>query len=143
MDRKVTLRIHDEIRNSGNINKDYVVELVKELDERPDIQKLVEQHYKSKADRIISSFKDQNGIRDCFAIRNSNNETKYIDISKPNLLTKSEIEEVLNKQEKLKRKKEEVLLKVHMAVQVKNGQIRLEDYEKTLRKELVGETIAK
>lgn len=30
-----------------------------------------------------------------------------------------------------------------MAVQVKNGQIRLEDYEKTLRKELVEETIAK
>lgn len=136
MDRKVTLRIHDEIRNSGNLDKDYVVELVKALDDRPDIEKLVEQHYKSKADRIISSFKDQNGIRDCFAIRDSQNKTKYIDISKPNLLTKSQIEEVQTKQEKLKRKKEEVLLKVNMAVQVKNGQVKMEDYERVLRKEL-------
>ena len=136
MDRKVTLKIHDEIKNSGNLDKDYVVELVKALDDRPDIEKLVEQHYKSKADRIISSFKDQNGIRDCFAIRDSQNKTKYIDISKPNLLTKSQIEEVQTKQEKLKRKKEEVLLKVNMAVQVKNGQVKMEDYERVLRKEL-------
>lgn len=139
MDRKVTLRIHDEIRNSGNLDKEYVVGLVKELDERPDIQRLVEQHYKSKADRIISSFKDENGIRDCFAIRDSQNKTKYVDISKPNLLSKNEIEEIRTKQEKLKKKKEEVLLKVSMACQVKDGQIRLEDYERTLRKELVGE----
>lgn len=137
MDRKVTLRIHDEIRNSGKLDKDYVVDLVKALDDRPDVQKLVEQHYKSKADRIISSFKDQNGIRDWFAIRNSQNETKYIDISRPDLLTKSEIEEIEEKQKKLKKKKEEVLLKIRMANQVKSGQIRMEDYEKTLRKELL------
>lgn len=136
MDRKVTLRIHEEIRNSGNLDKEYVVELVRALDDRPDVQKLVEQHYKSKADRIISSFKDQNGIRDCFAIRNSQNKTKYIDISRPDLLTKSEIEEVEEKQKKLKKKKEEVLLKIRMANKVKSGQLRMEDYEKTLRKEL-------
>ncbi len=141
MDRKVTLRIHDEIRNSGKLDKDYVVKLVKELDDRPDIQKLVEQHYKSKADRVISSFKDKNGIRDCFAIRNSQNETKYIDITRPDLLSKSEIEEVQMKQKKLKQKKEEVLIKVDMAYQVKNGQIKLEDYEKTLRKELENKAI--
>lgn len=136
MDKKVTLKIHDEIRNSGNLDKEYVVELVKQLDERPDVQRLVEQHYKSKADRIISSFKDENGIRDCFAIRDSQNRTRYIDISKPNLLTKSQIEEVKSKQEKLKKKKEEVLLKVNMACQVKTGQIKIEDYEKLLRKQL-------
>ena len=136
MDRKVTLKIHDEIRNSGNLDKEYVVGLVKQLDERPDVDRLVEQHYKSKADRIISSFKDGNGIRDCFAIRDSQNKTKYIDISKPSLLTKSEIEEIKTKQEKLKTKKEEVLLKIDMAYRVKNGQLKIEDYEKTLKKEL-------
>lgn len=136
MDRKVTLRIHEEIKNSGNLDKEYVVELVRALDDRPDVQKLVEQHYKSKADRIISSFKDKNGIRDCFAIRNSQNKTKYIDISRPDLLTKSEIEEVEEKQKKLKKKKEEVLLKIRMANKVKSGQLKMEDYEKTLRKEL-------
>lgn len=141
MDRKVTMKIHEEIRNKGNIDKEYVVELVKKLDERPDVNKLIEQHYKSKADRIISSFRDQNGIRDCFAIRNSQNKTKYIDISKPNLITRSEIEEVREKQEKLKKKKEEVLLKVNMACQVKKGQVKMEDYEKILKKELAKEII--
>lgn len=136
MDRKVTLKIHDEIRNTGNLNKEYVVALVKQLDEKPDVNRLIEQHYKSKADRIISSFKDENGIRDCFAIRDSQNNTKYIDISKPHLLTKNEIEEVKSKQEKLKKKKEEVLLKVSMAYQVKSGLLRMEDYEKVLKKEL-------
>lgn len=136
MDRKVTLKIHDEIRGTGNIDKEYVVELVKQLDEKPDINRLIEQHYKSKADRIISSFKDANGIRDCFAIRDSLNKTKYVDISKPNLLTTSDIQEVKAKQEKLKKKKEEVLLKVNMACKVKEGQIKMEDYEKTLKKVL-------
>lgn len=138
MDRKVTLKIHDEIRNSGNLDKEYVVELIKKLDDVPDVQRLIEQHYKSKADRIVSSFKDENGLRDCFAIRDSQNRTKYIDISRPDLLTKSEIEEVEVRQKKLKKKKEEVLLKVRMACQVKDGQIKMEDYEKTLRKQLQG-----
>ena len=136
MDRKVTLKIHDEIRNSGNLDKEYVVELIKKLDDVPDVQRLIEQHYKSKADRIVSSFKDENGLRDCFAIRDSQNRTKYIDISRPDLLTKSEIEEVEAKQKKLKKKKEEVLLKVRMACQVKDGQIKMEEYERTLRKQL-------
>ena len=137
MDRKVTLRIYDEIKNSGNLNKEYVVDLIKELDDKPDTQKLTEQYYKSKADRVISSFKDQNGIRDCFAIKDSQNKTKYVDISKPNLLTKSEIKLVQEKQEKQKKKKEEVLLKVSLAYRVKEGQMKIEDYEKTLKKELV------
>ena len=71
MDRKVRKKIHDEMKRTGRQDKEYVVELIKTLDERPDISKLIEQNYKAKADRIIASFKDENGIRDCFAIKNS------------------------------------------------------------------------
>ena len=45
MDRKVTLKIHDEIRNSGNLDKEYVVELVKQLDERQDSNTYCRPHH--------------------------------------------------------------------------------------------------
>lgn len=136
MESKVKLKIHDEMRRSGRMDKEYIVGLVKLLDERPDVEKLIEQHYKSKADRIVSSFKDENGIRDCFAIKDNQNKTKYIDISKPNLLTKSEIEAVRDKQIKLKKNKEEIILKTNLAHKVLEGQLELQDYERTLKEQL-------
>lgn len=136
MDNKVRIKIYDQIKNSGRMEKDYVVNLIKQLDDRPDVNKLIEQYYKSKADRIISSFKDENGIRDCFAIKDNQNKTKYIDISKPTLLLKSEIEAVRDKQIKLKKNKEEIILKTNLARKVLEGQIKLQDYEKTLKNQL-------
>ena len=141
MDRKVRDRIFDEIKLNGKLEKDYVVQLIKTYDERPDVNKLIEQNYKSKADRIIASFKDENGIRDCFAIKDSQNNTKYIDISKPNLLTKGDIDIVRDKQIKLRKKKEEIIKKVAISQKVIMGQIQIEDYNKALKEELRREVI--
>lgn len=141
MDRKVRNKIHDEMKRTGRQDKDYVVGLIKALDERPDVTKLIEQDYKAKADRIIASFKDENGIRDCFAIKNNENKTVYIDISKPELLTISEIEKVRQKQAKQKKKKEEILKKVNVSKKVMIGQIKIEDYEITLKNELAKEVV--
>lgn len=137
MNRRVRLKIHDNIRNSGRLDKEYVIEQVMVYAEKPDIQKLERQYYGSVADRIIASFKDENGIRDCFAIKDNQNKTKYIDISKPTLLTRDEIDAVKAKQTKLKKNKEEIILKASLASKVLEGQIRLEDYEKTLKKSLI------
>ena len=136
MDRKVRKKIHDEMKRTGRQDKEYVVELIKTLDERPDISKLIEQNYKAKADRIIASFKDENGIRDCFAIKNNENKTIYVDISKPELLTISEIEEIERKQNNQKKNKEEVIKKVRVSKKVLIGQIRIEEYDKALKEEL-------
>lgn len=138
MDRKVRLKIHDEIRNSGRMDKEYIINQVMIYAEKPDLQKLERQYYGAIADRIISSFKDENGIRDCFAIKDKQNKTKYIDISKPTLLTKSEIEAVRIKQMKLKKNKEEIILKASLASKVLDGQIKMEEYEKTLKRKLRG-----
>lgn len=137
MDRKVRLKIHDNIRNSGRLDKEYVIEQVKIYADKPDMNKLERQYYGAAADRIIASFKDENGIRDCFAIKDNQNKTKYIDISKPTLLTRDEIDAVKAKQTKLKKNKEEIILKASLASKVLEGQIRLEDYEKTLKKSLI------
>ena len=134
MDRKAKLKIIDEIRESGRMDKDYVMEQAKIYTERPDPQKLERQHYARIADNIIASIKDQNGIRDCFAIRDNENRTKYIDISKPTLLTKSEI--VRDKRIKSRKSNEEIILKTNLADKVLDGQIELKDYERILKKQL-------
>lgn len=136
MDRRVRQKIYDEMKRTGRQDKEYVVELIKALDERPDVSKLIEQNYKSKADRIMASFKDENGIRDCFAIKNNENKTIYVDISKPELLTISEIEEIERKQNNQKKSKEEVIKKVRVSKKVLVGQIRIEEYDKELKEEL-------
>lgn len=141
MDRKVRNKIFEEMKTNGKLEKDYVVQLIKIYDERPDVNKLIEQSYKSKADRIIASFKDENGIRDCFAVKDSQNKTKYIDISKPNLLAKSDIDIVRDKQIRLKKKKEEIIKKVSISQKVITGQIQLEDYDRALKEELDREII--
>jgi len=141
VDRKVRNKIFEEIKSNGKLEKDYIVQLIKIYDDRPDVNKLIEQSYKSKADRIIASFKDENGIRDCFAIKDSHNKTKYIDISKPNLLTKSDIDIVRDKQIKLRKKKEEIIKKVAISQKVITGQIQLEDYNRALKEELNKEII--
>lgn len=136
MDRKAKLKIIDEIRESGRMDKDYVMEQAKIYTERPDPQKLERQHYARIADNIIASIKDQNGIRDCFAIRDNENRTKYIDISKPTLLTKSEIAAVRDKRIKSRKSNEEIILKTNLADKVLDGQIELKDYERILKKQL-------
>lgn len=137
MDRKVRLKIHDNIRSSGRMDKEYVIEQVKIYADKPDKDKLERQYYGAIADRIIASFKDENGIRDCFAIKDSQNKTKYIDISKPMLLTQDEIEAVRNKKIKQNKNNEGIILKTKLASKVLDGQIKLADYERTLKKTLI------
>lgn len=136
MDRKIRDKIFNEIKEKGKLEKSYVVELIKTYDERPDVNKLIEQYYKSKADRIMSSFKDEHGIRDCFAIKDNQNKTKYIDLSKPNLLTLSEVATVKNKQRNEKIKKDEIIKKASVSEKVIAGQIKIDDYEMMLKIEL-------
>lgn len=136
MDRKAKLKIIDEIRKSGRMDKEYVMEQAKIYTEKPDPQKLERQHYARIADNIIASIKDENGIRDCFAVRNKENKTKYIDISKPTLLTKSEIAAVRDKRIKLTKSNEEIILKTNLADQVLDGQIELKEYEIIFKEQL-------
>ncbi len=83
MDRKVKETIYDEIHNKGEISQEHIIGLLKVYDDKPDVNKLVESHYKSKANRIISSFKDDNHVRDCFAVKEGK-KTIYVNIETTN-----------------------------------------------------------
>lgn len=80
MDRKVKETIYEEIHNKGEITQEHIVGLLKIYDDRPDVNRLIESHYKAKANRIISSFKDENHVRDCFAVKEGRS-TVYVNIN--------------------------------------------------------------
>lgn len=80
MDRKVKETIYNEIHNKGEISQEHIVGLLKIYDDKPDVNRLIESHYKSKANRIMSSFKDENHVRDCFAVKEGNSPL-YVNIS--------------------------------------------------------------
>lgn len=126
MDRKVKETIYNEIHNKGEIEQEHIVGLLKIYDEAPDTNKLVEQYYKSKANRIISSFKDDNHIRDCFAVKEGN-KTTYVNISTTNkVYYVKDIKMSLKKQIDGRKKS---MKKADNRVKILEGQIKMEDLQ--------------
>ncbi len=80
LDRRIKNTIFKMINNNGKLEQDYIVELLEQLEEKPSYEKLKRSYFKSKANRIIASFKDENNIRDCFAVR-ENQKTTYVNIN--------------------------------------------------------------
>lgn len=126
MDRKVKETIYKEIHNNGEIEQEHIINLLKMYDDRPDVNKLIEQHYKSKANRIISSFKDDNHVRDCFAVK-EDKKTTYINIS-----TTKKIYYVKDIAGSLKKQidgRKKSMQKANKRVKILEGQINVEELE--------------
>lgn len=126
MNVKVKERIFEEISNKGDLTKEYVVELIKTYDDRPEINKLIDQYYSAKANRIMSSFKDEYGVRECFAIKQNNDLTKYVSVSNSkSLIDIAKIESQLSKKQKGIGKS---LKKAKARKQVLEGQLTIDKY---------------
>ncbi len=127
LDKRVKATIFRMISDSGKLEQDYVVELLEQLDEKPSYDKLRKSYFKAKANRIIASFKDENNIRDCFAVR-ENQKTTYINIS-----TTEEIPLVKNVEKKLNNQvigTNKSLKKTIRRRAVLEGQIAIKEVEK-------------
>lgn len=124
MDRKVKETIYNEIHDKGEISQEHVIGLLKVYDDKPDINKLVESHYKSKANRIISSFKDDNHVRDCFAVKEGK-QTIYVNIATTNkVYYVKDITGSLKKQIDGRRKS---MQKAKKRVEILEGQVGIEE----------------
>lgn len=124
MDRKVKETIYDEIHNKGEISQEHIIGLLKVYDDKPDVNKLVESHYKSKANRIISSFKDDNHVRDCFAVKEGK-KTIYVNIETTNkVYYVKDITGSLKKQIDGRKKS---MQKAKKRVEILEGQISIEE----------------
>ena len=95
LDRRIKYTIFKMMSDNGKVDQKYVVELLEQLDDKPSYEKLKKSYFKAKANRIIASFKDDNHIRDCFAVREGE-RTTYVNIS-----TTEEIPLVKNVEKKL------------------------------------------
>ena len=123
MERQVKETIYKEIHDKGEISQEHIVELLKTYDDKPDVNKLVESHYKSKANRIISSFKDDNHVRDCFAVKEGK-KTIYVNIATTNkVYYVKDITGSLKKQIDGRRKS---MKKARNRIEVLEGQFELE-----------------
>ena len=81
MNRKIRDAIVNAIREQKAVTVDEVVETVKIYDEMPDVKKLVDQHYKNVARRLLSTIKDDYGVRDFFAAETAAGERLYVNIA--------------------------------------------------------------
>ena len=81
MNRKIRDAIVNAIREQKAVTVDEVVEIVKIYDEMPDVKKLVDQHYKNVARRLLSAIKDDHGVRDFFAAETAAGERLYVNIA--------------------------------------------------------------
>lgn len=82
MDLKIKEKIITIMQDESNIEQEFVIELLKEYAPSLDVENLKEREYKQMANRVISSFKDETGIRDMFVIKNDEDMTEYLNVSK-------------------------------------------------------------
>lgn len=128
MDRKVKETIYKEIHDKGEISQEHVIVLLKVYDDKPDVNKLIESHYKSKANRIISSFKDDNHVRECFAVK-EDKKTIYV-----NITTTKKVYYVKDIKTSLKKQidgRKKSMKKADNRVKILKGQIGFEEIDNT------------
>ena len=82
MNRKIREAILDIMAETPNISKEEVIELIKSYEGSIDIKKLVEKEYKAKASRLMTTFRDERGVRDIFSIKDDEDLSTYINIAR-------------------------------------------------------------
>lgn len=126
MDRKVKETIYKEIHSKGEIDQDHIIGLLKIYDEKPDVDKLVQSHYKSKANRLIASFKDDNHVRDCFAVKEGQ-KTTYVNIATTNKVYY--VKDVVGSLKKQIDGRKKSMKKATTRVKILEGQIQIQDIQ--------------
>lgn len=136
MNKRVKERVTAELERMGNVQKSDVVSLIKIYDEAPDINKLIEKYYSEKANRFMASFKDEKNIRNCYAVKNPDNSTKYIDLTKPLLNNKKDVEAVKKGFQGKNKANMLTIIKADLCAQIIIGQVSMEEYQEELSKRI-------
>lgn len=82
MDKKLRYALMDIMENEENLEQEFVIDLIKKRAPLIDVDALKEKEYKRMANSLISSFKDEKGIRDVFVIKNDEDMTAYINVAR-------------------------------------------------------------
>ncbi|HCX62539.1 MAG TPA: hypothetical protein DHU59_08890 [Clostridiales bacterium] len=82
MDKRIKEAIFSIMEVESNLEQDFVVDLVKKYVPELDVESLKEREYKTMANRLISSLKDEKGIRDVFVINNDYDMPEYLNVAR-------------------------------------------------------------
>ena len=82
MDKRIKHAIMDIMQNENNLEQEFVIDLLKKMTPKLDVENLKEKEYKRMANSLICSFKDETGVRDIFVITNNDLMTEYINVSR-------------------------------------------------------------
>jgi hypothetical protein len=123
LDKRIKEKINSIMQDAPNITVDELIEIVKEYAPKPDVEKLMNQEYRRIAQRIISSYRDEQGIRDCFSVK-SETGNLYVNISVTK--DKEDLQKVRSHLSKKYRGLNKSLRKIDTREQILNGQIEME-----------------
>ena len=127
LDKRIKEKINSIMDDRPHITMDELMMLVKEYAPKPDTEKLINQEYRRIAQRLMASYKDDKGVRDCFSVKaDAGNE--YVNVSRTT--DKADLQRVRYQLSKRYRGLNKSLRKVDTREQILNGQISMEDIRK-------------
>ena len=132
LDKRIKERINSIMDDRPHITMDELMVLVREYAPIPDTEKLINQEYRRMAQRLMASYKDEKGVRDCFSVK-ADTGNEYVNVSRTT--DKADLQKVRYQLSKRYRGLNKSLRKVDTREQILNGQISMED----IRKEQEGE----
>lgn len=124
LDKRIKEKINEIMDNRPNITVDELMEIVKKYAPKPDIDKLIEQEYRRMSQRLMASYRDEKGVRECFSIK-SDTGNLYVNIS--NTKDKENLRKVRQQLSKKYRGLNNSLRKIDAREQVLSGQIEMEE----------------
>lgn len=127
LDKRIKERISSIMEDRPHITMDELMVLVKEYAPIPDTEKLINQEYRRMAQRLMASYKDEKGVRDCFSVK-ADTGNEYVNVSRTT--DKADLQKVRYQLSKRYRGLNKSLRKVDTREQILNGQISMEDIKK-------------
>lgn len=124
LDKRIKEKINSLMEETPNITVDELIGIVKEYAPKPDTQKLLDQEYKRIAQRLMASYRDDMGLRECFSVK-SETGNLYVNISTTK--EKEDLQKVRQQLSKKYRGLNRSLRKIDTREQILNGQIEMED----------------
>ncbi len=125
MDKKIKEAIWNIMNEESNLEQDFVIELLKQYAPKLETQSLIEKEYKKMANQLISSFKDDKGIRDVFVINNDFDLTAYVNVSRTKVV--DDLKKVKNRLRKNVEGNQKSLLKVESRLYLLENQMTISE----------------
>ncbi|OAA93042.1 hypothetical protein [Clostridium coskatii] len=123
LDKRIKEKINSIMESKPHIGMDELVEIVKEYAPKPDTDKLINQEYRRMAQRIMSGYKDEKGVRDCFSVK-ADNGNEYVNVSRTT--EKADLQKVRQQLSKKYRGLNKSLRKIDVREQILDGQLSMD-----------------